>query len=64
MTSALRFAQQRSILVLIALLIALAGLIELIRPGAVNANWVSNILEVAAPLGILAAGQTLVVITG
>ncbi len=64
MTSALRFAQQRSILVLIALLIALAGLIEVIRPGAVNANWVSNILEFAAPLGILAAGQTLVVITG
>ncbi|HEV2139931.1 MAG TPA: ABC transporter permease [Candidatus Dormibacteraeota bacterium] len=64
MTSALRFAQQRSILVLIALLLALAGLIELIRPGAVNANWVSNILEFAAPLGILAAGQTLVVITG
>jgi len=64
MTSALRFAQQRSILVLVALLIALAGLIEVIRPGAVNANWVSNILEFAAPLGILAAGQTLVVITG
>ena len=64
MTSALRFAQQRSILVLIALLLALAGLIEVIRPGAVNANWVSNILEFGAPLGILAAGQTLVVITG
>jgi ribose transport system permease protein len=64
MTSALRFAQQRSIVVLIVLLIALAGLIEVIRPGAVNANWVSNILEFAAPLGILAAGQTLVVITG
>lgn len=64
MTSALRFAQQRSIVVLVALLIALAGLIEAIRPGAVNVNWVSNILEFAAPLGILAAGQTLVVITG
>lgn len=60
----LRFVQQRSILVLIALLVALAGLIEVIRPGAVNASWVSNILEFAAPLGILAAGQTLVVITG
>jgi len=59
-----RLVQQRSILVLIALLVALAGLIEIIRPGAVNANWVSNILEFAAPLGILAAGQTLVVITG
>lgn len=59
-----RLVQQRSIVVLIALLIALAGLIEIIRPGAVNASWVSNILEFAAPLGILAAGQTLVVITG
>jgi len=59
-----RLVQEHSILVLIALLVALAGLIEIIRPGAVNANWVSNILEFAAPLGILAAGQTLVVITG
>ena len=59
-----RLVQQHSILVLIALLVALAGLIEVIRPGAVNASWVSNILEFAAPLGILAAGQTLVVITG
>lgn len=63
-TATFRFVQQRSIVVLIALLIALAGLIEIIRPGAVNAGWVSNILEFAAPLGILAAGQTLVVITG
>jgi ribose transport system permease protein len=62
--STVRLVQQHSILVLIALLVALAGLIEVIRPGAVNASWVSNILEFAAPLGILAAGQTLVVITG
>src|SRR2546421_4640118 len=62
--SAVRLVQQRSIVVLIALLVALAGLIEIIRPGAVNASWASNILEFAAPLGILAAGQTLVVITG
>ena len=62
--TSLRFAQRNSILVLVALLVALAGLIEGIRPGAVNASWVSNILEFAAPLGILAAGQTLVVITG
>ena len=63
-TTALRVFQQRSILVLVALLVALAGFIEVIHPGAVNASWVSNILEFAAPLGILAAGQTLVVITG
>lgn len=63
-TTAFRIFQQRSILVLVALLLALAGFIEVIRPGAVNASWVSNILEFAAPLGILAAGQTLVVISG
>jgi len=62
--SAVRLVQQRSIVVLIGLLVALAGLIEIIRPGAVSPSWVSNILEFAAPLGILAAGQTLVVITG
>ncbi len=62
--STVRLVQEHSILVLIGLLVALAGLIEIIRPGAVNASWVSNILEFAAPLGILAAGQTLVVITG
>jgi len=64
LTTSFRIVQRNSILVLIALLVALAGLIEVIRPGAVNASWVSNILEFAAPLGILAAGQTLVVITG
>jgi ribose transport system permease protein len=63
-STALQAFQERSILILIALLVALAGLIEIIRPGAVNASWVSNILEFAAPLGILAAGQTLVVISG
>ena len=60
----LRVLQQHSIIVLLALLLGLALLIEIIRPGAVNANWVSNILLFAAPLGILAAGQTLVVLTG
>src|SRR6266550_8790949 len=62
--STVRLVQEHSILVLIGLLVALTGLIEIIRPGAVNASGVSNILEFAAPLGILAAGQTLVVITG
>ena len=62
--ASIRLVQQHSIVVLVALLVALAGLIEIIRPGAVNASWASNILEFAAPLGILAAGQTLVVITG
>eukprot|EP01037_Dinobryon_pediforme_P035035 gene35035-41230_t len=34
------------------------------RPGTVNSTWGSNALQFAAPLGILAAGQTLVMLTG
>jgi ribose transport system permease protein len=60
----MRLLQQRSIVVLLALLLALALLIEIIKPGAVNATWAGNILLFAAPLGIMAAGQTLVVLTG
>src|SRR5260370_17974641 len=60
----MRVLQQHSIIVLLALLLGLALLIELIRPGSVNGNWVSNILLFAAPLGILVAGQHLVVLTG
>ena len=34
------------------------------RPGTVTPTWMSNILLFAAPLGVLAAGQTLVMLTG
>ena len=34
------------------------------RPGTVTPTWISNTLLFAAPLGILAAGQTLVMLTG
>jgi len=37
---------------------------EISRPGTVNPNWTSNIVMFAAPLGIMAAGQTLVMLTG
>jgi ribose transport system permease protein len=52
---------------LIALLLLLGAFvlaIEIARPGTVNPNWTSNIVMFAAPLGILAAGQTLVMLTG
>ena len=38
--------------------------IEIARPGTVNAVWISNMALFAAPLGIMAAGQTLVMLTG
>src|SRR5580693_883393 len=54
----------RTIMVLVLLLLALVGGIELARPGTVNALWASNMILFAAPLGIVAAGQTLVMLTG
>jgi ribose transport system permease protein len=49
---------------LILLLGAFVLAIALARPGTVNATWSSNMVLFAAPLGIIAAGQTLVMLTG
>lgn len=57
-------ARNRAFIVLVLLLLALAGAMDLIRPGTVSPTWVSNTLLFAAPLGLLAAGQTLVLLTG
>jgi len=56
--------RRHTIFPLILLLVLLVAGIELVRPGTVTAIWVSNTLLFAAPLGILAAGQTLVMLTG
>src|SRR5258708_28516501 len=60
----LSLLRTRTIVALIILLFALVAGIELTRPGTVNARWASNMLLFAAPLGIVAAGQTLVMLTG
>src|SRR5258708_7581387 len=60
----LSLLRTRTIVALIILLFALVAGIELTRPGTVNALWASNMLLFAAPLGIVAAGQTLVMLTG
>jgi ribose transport system permease protein len=49
---------------LLVLLLCFVGGIELIVPGTVTPTWISNIVLFAAPLGILAAGQTLVMLSG
>src|SRR5215471_19110972 len=54
----------RTIVALILLLLMLVAGIQLARPGTVNAIWISNMMLFAAPLGIVAAGQTLVMLTG
>jgi ribose transport system permease protein len=54
----------RTIVALILLLLVLVAGIQLARPGTVNAIWISNMLLFSAPLAIVAAGQTLVMLTG
>jgi ribose transport system permease protein len=60
----LRWLRRHSIVVLLILLTAFVGAVEAVKPGTVNAVWLSNTVLFAAPLGVLAAGQTLVMLTG
>src|SRR6202522_4709774 len=62
--SVLFWFQRNTIVALILLLLLFIGVVEVINPGTVNPVWLSNTLLFAAPLGILAAGQTLVMLTG
>jgi ribose transport system permease protein len=64
MSAALDFLRARTILALILLLALFVLGVELVRPGMVTPLWASNTLLFAAPLAIMAAGQTLVMLTG
>ncbi len=56
--------QRNTIVALILLLLVFIAAVELMKPSTVNPVWLSNTLLFAAPLGILAAGQTMVMLTG
>jgi len=60
----LAYLRRNTIVALLLLLAAFTAGIEVVRPGTVTPLWVSNTLLFAAPLGIFAAGQTLVMLTG
>ena len=49
---------------LILLLILLVGVLEVMRPGIVNERWAGNTIRFAIPLAMLAACQTLTMLTG
>jgi ribose transport system permease protein len=53
-----------TILALILLLALFILGVEIARPGTVTPLWISNALLFAAPLAVLGAGQTLVMLTG
>jgi ribose transport system permease protein len=59
-----RYLQQSPIVVLVGLLGVLVAGLAIARPGTVTPGWISSVVLFAAPLGIMAAGQTLVMITG
>jgi ribose transport system permease protein len=59
-----RIVRDNPLLPLILLLLLLVVVLELIRPGIVNERWLGNTLKFAVPLAILAAAQTLTMLTG
>ncbi|EPX84849.1 monosaccharide ABC transporter membrane protein, CUT2 family [Rubellimicrobium thermophilum DSM 16684] len=59
-----RFLRDWPVVTLIILLLALVGLLELMRPGIVNERWIGNTVRIAIPLAMLAACQTMTMLTG
>lgn len=64
MSQALDFLRRQTIVALILLLALFVLGVEIIRPGTVSPLWASNVLMFAAPLAIMGAGQTMVMLTG
>lgn len=59
-----RFLADNPTLVLIVLFLALVGVLEVMQPGIVSARWAGNTVKFAIPLAMLAACQTMTMLTG
>ena len=59
-----RVLRDSPVVTLILLLLALVALLEVMRPGIVNERWIGNTVKFAIPLAMLAACQTLTMLTG
>jgi ribose transport system permease protein len=59
-----RMIRDRPLIPLIVLLALLVVMLEVANPGIVNGNWLATTLRSAIPLAILAACQTLAMLTG
>ena len=59
-----RIIRDQPIIPLVILLALLVALLELAKPGIVSGNWVATTIRTAIPLAILAACQTLAMLTG
>jgi ribose transport system permease protein len=63
-SNVLEVVRENPLIPLILLLLMLVAALEIIRPGIVNERWIGNTIKFAIPLAILAAAQTLTMITG
>ncbi|MFM7442697.1 MAG: ABC transporter permease, partial [Tabrizicola sp.] len=59
-----RLMVDRPLLPLIGLLILLIAILAILNPGVLSMFWASNTLKIAIPLAMLAACQTLTMLTG
>jgi ribose transport system permease protein len=59
-----RILRDSPIIPLIGLLVLLIVVFALLRPGHVNANWGATMIRAAIPLSVLAACQTMTMLTG
>ena len=59
-----RFLGRNPMIPLIVLLLGLVVALEILRPGIVNERWIANTVKFAIPLAMLAACQTLTMLTG
>ncbi|QDZ12662.1 ABC transporter permease [Devosia ginsengisoli] len=59
-----RIIRENPVIPLILLLCALVALLEGLQPGIFNERWVGNTIRFAIPLAMLAACQTLTMLTG
>jgi ribose transport system permease protein len=59
-----KLLRDRPIIPLLILLAILIVVLQILQPGIVNERWISNTVKFAIPLAILAAAQTLTMLTG
>ncbi|HVM23834.1 MAG TPA: ABC transporter permease [Candidatus Limnocylindrales bacterium] len=64
LATTLDWLRDRPLVPLLLLLLALVGLLQAVQPGIVTAGWVSGTIRFAVPLAILAACQTMTMLTG
>ena len=59
-----RVLRDRPTIPLVLVLLALVAVLEVLRPGILNERWVANTVKFAIPLAMLAACQTMTMLTG